>query len=191
MGNKFLTVICLTVFSLSQTGCASIVSGKTQDVMISSNPPGATVYVNGMNVGQTPLTKEFKRKKRHKVELKKVGYIDEMRMTKRGYNWWNAGNIILGGIIGIIIDFATGAVYSVEPEELNVSLMEGNSSLSTNASSVTAGEAASEVRVASRPAYVDEVASIEKLGELKEKGLITDEEFQKKKEEILGLDAEV
>lgn len=177
---NFAAIIISVLYLFVQTGCASIISGKTQDVEILSNPPGATVLVDGMMAGYTPMTKEFKRKKRHEVVLKKEGYIDETRMTKRGYNWWNMGNILIGGIIGIIIDFATGAVYSVEPETIHIQMLEGQSTLEF------AQGSGGEVRVAKGSAMED-INSIEKLGELKDKGLITDEEFAKKKAEILNL----
>jgi len=46
-------------------------------------------------------------------------------------------------------------------------------------------ESKASVSVAAPP-QIDIVAQIEKLGVLKEKGLITNEEFEKKKEELLG-----
>ena len=116
---------CLVVSLLFfQTGCASIVSGKSQDVSIRSNPPGAAVEIDGMSMGKTPFTTELRRKKRHQIKVIKEGYLEESRVTKKGFNWWFAGNVLIGGIIGIIIDFATGAVYNVDPDEINVSLVQ-------------------------------------------------------------------
>ncbi len=114
---------CLTISILfSQVGCASIISGKSQDISVRSNPLGAAVTVDGMSAGTTPLTTEVKRKRRHQIQVTKEGYVSETRATKKGFNWWFCGNLILGGIIGIIVDFATGAVYKVEPDEINVPL---------------------------------------------------------------------
>lgn len=183
MKKNNVLVWLLIALMFVMNGCASIISGKYQDVEIKSNPSGAMVLVNGMQVGKTPLVTEMKRKKRHEIKFQKEGYVDEIRMTKRGYNWWNAGNIILGGIIGIIIDFATGAVYSVEPEELNVSLLEGQSSIEIE----NAAEGEVKTGTAVTPGPMEQINSVEKLAELKEKGILTEEEFQLKKKEILNV----
>ena len=51
-------------------------------------------------------------------------------------------------------------------------------------SATTAATAAPTPAPASAPSYLDE---LEKLGELRDKGIITDEEFEAKKKELLGL----
>ncbi len=119
---KFLSVTLAVAIMSLQTGCASIISGKHQDIYIRSNPLGADVLIDGTPAGKTPVTTEVKRKRRHEIKITKEGYVEEIRLTKKGYNWWNVGNLVLGGIIGIMIDFATGAVYSVSPDEVNVAL---------------------------------------------------------------------
>ena len=156
----FLT---LTLFLL-QSGCASIVSGRNQDISVRSNPPGASVEIDGMPMGKTPVTTEVKRKKRHQIKIEKQGYLEETRTTKKGFNWWFAGNVIFGGIIGIIIDFATGAVYSVSPDEVNVSLIQSEGSLK-------ASDAPEKVEIPAAPAKTvaadDHPAQIEKSSEMK------------------------
>ncbi|MSR77647.1 MAG: PEGA domain-containing protein [Candidatus Omnitrophica bacterium] len=119
---KILSWFLVTVLLAGHTGCASIVSGKQEDVTIHSEPAGAEVYVDDLKIGTTPMIASLKRKKHHTVKFKKEGYQEELRTTGRGFNWWFTGNLILGGIIGIIVDFATGAVYKVKPQEVNVLL---------------------------------------------------------------------
>ncbi len=121
---KYFIYSLLVIIIVQFTGCASIVSGKTADVHIRSNPPGAEVFVDEITRGTTPMMLKLKRKQRHTMKFVKEGYAEEMRMTRKGFNWWFVGNVIFGGIIGIIVDFATGAVYSVQPEEINVTLGE-------------------------------------------------------------------
>lgn len=41
--------------------------------------------------------------------------------TQNGWIW---GNILVGGIIGLAIDFGTGAAYKLTPQEVNVALQE-------------------------------------------------------------------
>ncbi len=119
---KSAAFLVLISHSLLVSGCASIVSGRHQDVQVISNPPGAEVMIDGMKRGSTPMVVELKRSERHTIKLSKEGYLEETRGTKKGFNWWFTGNIIVGGIIGIIIDFATGAVYKVKPEDINVEM---------------------------------------------------------------------
>ena len=120
--NKILNSLVGMIFLISSSGCATIVSGKTSDVNIHSNPNGATVYINEIQAGSTPVLVDLKRKERHTVRFVKEGYLDETRVTSKAFNWWFVGNLIFGGIIGIIVDFATGAVYKINPEDLNVSM---------------------------------------------------------------------
>ncbi len=119
MKNFFaLFLICTQLFSLS--GCASIVSGKKQDLAIRSNPPGADVLIDGTVAGTTPMITNLVRKRRHEIQFKKDGYPDITKGTTRGFNWWYTGNIIFGGIIGLIVDPITGAMYKIKPQEIFV-----------------------------------------------------------------------
>lgn len=180
---KRLLCFCLCVcFLITQSGCASIVSGSTQDVSIRSNPAGAAVLINGMSSGTTPLTTDLKRKKRHQITIQKDGYLEEKRTTKRGFNWWYAGNIIFGGIIGLIVDPCTGAMYKVEPEEINVTLVESGGQATVQSNSNPESAANPELK-----SLGQEALDIEGLVEMKKQGLITEEEFTAKKKKILGI----
>lgn len=77
--------------------------------MIRSNPPGAQVFIDGMTVGSTPFLANLRRKIRHEIKILREGYLEEARVTRRGFNWWFVGNLIFGGPIGIITDLATGS----------------------------------------------------------------------------------
>lgn len=142
------TATALTViFLMMQTGCATIVSGKTQDVMIRSNPPGATIKIDEIVSGTTPMVANLVRKKRHAISISKTGYQEVSHATTRGFNGWYVGNLIFGGIIGLIVDPITGAMYDVEPEEINVTLpgVESNA-VETPAPAVSAQSAADEIK---------------------------------------------
>lgn len=45
-------------------------------------------------------------------------------MTKKAYNGWNVGSFIT--IVGIIIDWGTGAIHTVEPSEIHADLIRIN-----------------------------------------------------------------
>lgn len=124
MKRKFYLGSILFCYLLSS--CASIVSGSTQKVKFSSNPSGAIVWVDGVNLGLTPVTSKLKRnKKSQKVKIELEGYKTQELVLERKLNGWFFGNILIGGIIGIVVDASTGAMYSLSPKELNVELVNG------------------------------------------------------------------
>jgi hypothetical protein len=96
---------------------------RTRDVSITSTPAGAFAHIEPS--GQmltTPGTAHLERKNSytvtfdHEGSTSRTGYID--RETS-GAVW---GNMLLGGIIGLAIDFSNGAAYQLAPEQLHVDL---------------------------------------------------------------------
>lgn len=120
--NKHISLFLVLVQLLSFSGCATIVSGKHQDFNIRTSPSGADVLIDGTVSGTTPMIANLVRKRRHEIVIKKAGYPTVTRATTRGFNWWYVGNIIFGGIIGLIVDPITGAMYKIKPEEIHVDL---------------------------------------------------------------------
>lgn len=88
--------------------CAAIVCRKTGHVPIDSVPPGAVVSYKGANVGVTPCTVAVHRRDRH-VILKMAGYHDQAVEAGTGTSAWILGNLVFGGLIGIVVDLAGGA----------------------------------------------------------------------------------
>ena len=104
--------------------CATVMSGRHQKVAIQSEPPGAQVTVDGHAAGKTPLVTKLTRGGRHEITVHREGYLDDTRMTGEGFNWWFAGNVLIGGLIGMVTDMATGAAYCVDPDSIQVRLLE-------------------------------------------------------------------
>ena len=59
------------------TGCSTVVNGTKQHVNITSDPSGALVYSDGIQVGKTPLIYTYPRGDEPKIEIKKSGYVTE------------------------------------------------------------------------------------------------------------------
>lgn len=117
------------------TGCASIFAGGPQKIDISSTPDGAAVTITdkgGAVVfnGTTPTTAELARSdgffsaQRYTVNIAKDGAGSETVVLNSTANGWTFGNILLGGIIGIVIDGATGAIFAYTPKDIDVTLGE-------------------------------------------------------------------
>ena len=111
--------------ALLTTSCATIVSGSKQNVKFSSNPSTATIFIDEVEVGKTPFEIKLARKSEHSVMIKLEGYQTyETKLTKK-FNAWYIGNILFGGLIGIIIDPITGAMYNLTPSEVNAEMTKG------------------------------------------------------------------
>ncbi|MGE5943747.1 MAG: PEGA domain-containing protein [Flavobacteriales bacterium] len=104
------------------SSCATIISGSRQSVEISSEPSSATVYVNEIKIGKTPVQKKLKRNQEYQLILKLDGYKTYETKLEKKFNAWYIGNIVFGGLIGIIIDPITGAIHKLEPEEIDGNL---------------------------------------------------------------------
>ncbi|MBY0066916.1 PEGA domain-containing protein [Empedobacter falsenii] len=110
---------------LMTTSCATIISGSKQTVKFASTPSEATIFIDEVEVGKTPFETKLERKKEYAVMIKLDGYLPyETKLTKK-FNAWYLGNIAFGGIIGLIIDPITGAMYNLTPKELNAQLEQG------------------------------------------------------------------
>ncbi|HWV57450.1 MAG TPA: PEGA domain-containing protein [Longimicrobiales bacterium] len=104
------------------TGCATIVQGTSQAVGISSSPPGARVLVNGVEQGVTPTVLKLKRRENHVVVVELEGYHPYTATLTRSVSGWVAGNLVFGGLIGLVIDAASGGIYKLSPEQIAAAL---------------------------------------------------------------------
>ena len=123
MRNKLIS--CSLSLTLLMSSCATIISGSKQNVKFSSNPSTATIFIDEVEVGKTPFEIKLARKSQHSVMLKLEGYQTyETKLTKN-FNGWYIGNILIGGIIGLIIDPITGAMYNLSPDQVNAQMNRG------------------------------------------------------------------
>lgn len=132
---NLILVFILTATSL-MTGCATVVSGSKQDIKITSNPSKAIIYIDGKRKAETPYTTRLTRKKEHLVLIKLNGYYDYEIRLKRKFNAWFIGNIAIGGLIGVIVDPKTGAMYRLSPNEINAEMNKTGTAALDNKDSV-------------------------------------------------------
>jgi len=118
------------------SGCATIVSGGDQDIPIKTRPTGARVRVldsHNMDVwsSRTPATVTlakgtgYFKGARYILEVEKEGYEPRTISIRSSLNagWYIAGNLLLGGWIGwLIVDPLTGAMWTLEPDMVNLKL---------------------------------------------------------------------
>lgn len=109
-------MICLLVIvSILSTGCATLFKGTQDEVVFTSNPTSATVYINGTARGETPLHLKLISKETYTIEFRKDGYQSQTVMiTNRVGTKWVVLDV-LGGIVPVIVDVATGSWYQLDP----------------------------------------------------------------------------
>jgi hypothetical protein len=110
-------------------GCASIISGRHADVKLSSNAPNTHVVVRdkrGQEVASVdaPAVVSLKRKDRfiwparYTATFEAQGYAPVVVPIKPTINPWIAGNIVVGGLVGLAVDNVTGAAWTPKQDEL-------------------------------------------------------------------------
>jgi uncharacterized protein YceK len=177
-------LLCVCVVLLA-SGCASIVSKSTYPVQISSNPAGAAVTVkdkNGMEAftGTTPTTamlsagKSYFSSARYTLTFTKPGYATTTRVLDSSLDLWYLGNLLFGGLIGmLIVDPITGDMWKLD-EFVNVTLLEPG--------------AAPVAAVRSAPAAAEDSGlkkDLDELARLRDEGTLTEQEYQRKRQETI------
>ena len=117
---KLLFLIALVATVAMFSSCATITCGSNHSINISSTPSGAVIYDNGEPIGQTPFTAVLPKKDQHTITIWLEGYQPYGVMLRRRFNVAYLGNIIFGGIIGLIIDGGNGAIYNLSPDQIHV-----------------------------------------------------------------------
>jgi hypothetical protein len=118
-GKRFLT----TAWLLLLGGCATITGGwKDQKVKVTSDPPGAAVYVDGQPAGVTPAVVRVSRKSEHNVDVCAAGREPVRVQLHRHVNPWVFGNLLVGGLIGVTVDVCTDSAHCVGPTNVAVNL---------------------------------------------------------------------
>jgi hypothetical protein len=91
-------------------------------VFLQTDPPGVTAIIDGVMRVQTPTSVKLKRGKDHFITFEKEGYEQANVTVDHELSGWVWGNIVLGGLIGLAIDFTSGGAYKLEPDAVSVTL---------------------------------------------------------------------
>jgi len=141
-------IISISLFS----SCASIVSKSSYPLSINSNPSNARITITDKKgkeiyLGNTPATVKLKAgagffsRAEYQVRISSPGYDDKIVPITFKLNNWYFGNILIGGLLGmLIIDPATGAMWKIETEFLNETLSKSTSSIDPEMKIVTINE---------------------------------------------------
>ncbi len=114
----------MVLICTSLTGCATIMSERKYEVTM-DNTGGPTYFTvqddkhrivhSGVTPKQVTLPAKGKWLLPAKYDVTYAGRdgIEQHRLKAR-LDWWTAGNLILGGVVGIAADVATGAMWKLD-----------------------------------------------------------------------------
>lgn len=116
----------ILVLACSLTGCATIISGRKSQVTV-KNHAGPTyfnvvdqngnVVHSGVTPAQVTLKTSSKAFRPARYDVVYAGQEGVYRQeVSRDINWWTAGNIVIGGIPGLLVDAGTGAMWKFDSE---------------------------------------------------------------------------
>lgn len=117
-----------TVVLASLPGCATIIRGSSQAVTASTQPPGALCefkrpHAPSVIANPTPQTVTLEKSKDDvTVVCRKEGYLDASSDLRSEFEGWTFGNIIFGGLIGVVVDAGSGAMHDY-PQSMTLVLI--------------------------------------------------------------------
>lgn len=121
-------LLTLASAALSLSACATVTRGSSQEFRVESTPVGARVETsNGFRCDATPCEFKISRKNPFSVSVSLDGYVTqeheiETKVAGAGAAGM-AGNLLVGGIIGGVVDASSGAMNDLTPNPLIVRLL--------------------------------------------------------------------
>ena len=131
---RLLRCTAVGMLALSMVGCASIVHSGNRPVIIDSNPQGALVTIMDkkgevVTSQATPFTAKLDPRggyfqgQKYTATFELTGYATSQAPIHPQLSPWYFGNIVLGGLIGlIIIDPLTGSMWNLRPLHIEEAL---------------------------------------------------------------------
>lgn len=122
---KIGSCLIFLAFTCSLSGCATILSDRKYEVTV-DNSGGPTYFSvrdrknqiveSGLTPQQVTLdaSSSLFRPAKYKVDYASQDGIQTRDLNAR-VDWWTAGNIVIGGVPGLIVDGASGAMWRLEP----------------------------------------------------------------------------
>jgi hypothetical protein len=124
---KIFKLIAIAVPVLALASCATITRGTKTDFTVQTVPGGASVTTtNGFSCMATPCTFKMPRKSEFSVTITKPGYKsytgNVINKVSGSGGAGMAGNVLVGGLIGVGVDASSGAMLDLVPNPLSITL---------------------------------------------------------------------
>jgi hypothetical protein len=113
--------LALSLIAIMLSSCGTLFTGGDDTLTFNSNPSGASVYLNGMELCTTPCIVPVKRELGDTyVQISLDGYETRVLTLDKTLNVVSILN--LGNLIGWAIDAATGAIMVYDMKQYKVDL---------------------------------------------------------------------
>jgi len=171
-------------------GCSTIISGTSQKITVNTDPTGADCALSrdGLIIGRvnpTPgQTEVSTNRSAITVTCKKEGYQDGSNIDAAGFDPAVLGNILIGGVVGVVVDAASGGASKYD-SVVNITLQPlppgspPTASGSSSTLSSSTGPAEEQVPAASLAGQ-----RLRSLKQLYDQGAITREEYERRRKAI-------
>ena len=121
-------MVLISIATLGLSGCATVINGTSESYAVKTDPGGADVsFSNGISC-KSPCKVELKRRHDLRADIKRDGYKPTYVLIQSRTGGAVAGNILLGGLIGGVVDSTNGSTNHLVPGPLNVKLAAEDSS---------------------------------------------------------------
>ena len=120
MKNAILALLLLAILS----GCGTLFTPDIKAIPLHSNPVEAEVIIDGVSRGLTPMTLELSNRESHVILFQKEGYRSVTCELHATVNNKIVVLDILGGLVPVIVDAATGGLRILEQDICSVELPE-------------------------------------------------------------------
>lgn len=118
--NKIFSII-LTASVIGFTSCATIFTGTKDRISFNTTPPGAMIYIDGLEQCRTPCSILVKRRiEDTEVEFKLDGYDTRIIKLSKDLNIMSVFN--LGNLVAWGIDALSGAVMKYDRKSYDIIL---------------------------------------------------------------------
>jgi hypothetical protein len=117
----------VVIATLLLPACATVTRGTKQNFVIESTPAKAEVALSTGQKCTTPCKLKLKRKDGFTATFTKAGYQPVNAEVKSklatGGAAAGAGNVLMGGVIGAVVDGSNGSLNDLKPNPLKVELV--------------------------------------------------------------------
>jgi hypothetical protein len=126
---RVTSVVAPLLTAIALSSCATILGGGSgQALTIQATPPNTHFTIKSssgiqMASGEAPQTVRLPRKNEYQLDFTAAGFQSQSIALTKGTNGWVWGNLVIGWIVGFVVDFASGSAYKLEPALVSISLV--------------------------------------------------------------------
>ena len=122
LGQQYSRALMILLSTIALPGC-SFLGGSSQNFAVSSSPTGATVRINGQQIGVTPLQYQVPRRGDLLVEVEKPGYKSQFRQTSKKLSGLGIADVVGGSVFLLpLIGLVAPGAWEQDPSAIGVSL---------------------------------------------------------------------